>query len=73
MMHAPVAADVSAIHSVASLTQMCVYSSGPGRCAATCVAHIVKQSDKHVEYNYPLIIVTLHLGCLCKHIKGEDS
>lgn len=59
-LHTPAAADVSAIHSVASLTQMCVYSSGPGRRAAKCVACIVKQSDKHVEYNYPLIIVTLH-------------
>lgn len=30
-LHTPAAADVSAIHSAASLTQMCVYSSGPGR------------------------------------------
>lgn len=50
--HTPVAADVSAIHSVASLTQMRAYSSGPGRHAAVCAARIVKQSDKHVEYNY---------------------
>lgn len=60
-LHTPVAADVSAMHSATSLTQMCVYSSGPGRRAAKSAACIVEQSDKHVEYNYPLIIVALHL------------
>lgn len=60
-LHTPVAADVSAIHSAASLTQTCVYSGGPGRRAAECAACVGKQSDKHVEYNYPLIKVALHL------------
>lgn len=43
-LHTPLAADVSAIHSAASLTQLCVYSGGPGRRAAKCAACTVRQA-----------------------------